>query len=380
MCHRRYTGRHKDLNRIFYLKANRKSEDAEARSTSNGSIIGGMFGLELFQSSVSFKAKERPRFLSEPQRLLATARSAVRLLVRTLRPATVWLPSYICGVVIEAAQGPDVRVRFYTVGESLQIVEDGWLAEIQAGDLVIFVDYFGFDTWNLNGVEARARGARIVEDACQAMLNKDFSPHSDYIIFSPRKFIGVPDGGILLAGKNKELPDADLPSSPVEWLLRAAKASILRSEFDRHGGERHWFKLFQSAEAAGPLEPCLMSDLSAAILQIVDWSTIKKRRRRNYEFLSSELGDLAIFPDLPSDVVPLGFPIRVQNRDRVRRSLFGEQIYPPLHWDIAGFVPAEFAASHHLANEIMTLPCDQRYGRGDMQHMASKLKRYVCSV
>ena len=148
-----------------------------------------MFGLELFQSSVSFKAKEHPRFLSEPRRLLATARSAVRLLVRTLRPATVWLPSYICGVVIEAAQEPDVRVRFYTVGESLQIAEDGWLAEILAGDLVIFVDYFGFDTWKWHGTQAKLLGARIVEDACQAMLNTNFSPHSDYVILSPRKIV-----------------------------------------------------------------------------------------------------------------------------------------------------------------------------------------------
>jgi dTDP-4-amino-4,6-dideoxygalactose transaminase len=339
-----------------------------------------MFGLELFQSSVSFKAKERPRFLSEPQRLLATARSAVRLLVRTLRPATVWLPSYICGVVIEAAQEPDVRVRFYTVGESLQIVEDGWLAEILAGDLVIFVDYFGFDTWSSHGAQAKLRGARVVEDACQAMLNKNFSRHSDYVIFSPRKFIGVPDGGVLLAGKNALLSDAHLPRSPAKWLFRTTKAAILRSEFDRQGGDQSWFKMFQWVEASGPLEPCQMSDLSAAILQIVDWNTIKKRRRRNYEFLSSELGDLAIFPDLSPAVVPLGFPVRVPNRERVRRSLFNDRIYPPVHWDVAGLVPPEFAASHRLASKIMTLPCDQRYDQDDMKRMVSKIKRYVAGT
>jgi hypothetical protein len=359
------------------VKAEQKRKAAEARSTSSGSIIGGMFSSELFPSSVSFKAKERPRFLSEPQRLLATARSAVRLLVRTLRPATVWLPSYICGVVIEAAQGPDVRVRFYTVGESLQVVEDGWLAEILAGDLVIFVDYFGFDTWSSHGAQAKLRGARIVEDACQAMLNKNFSRHSDYVIFSPRKFIGVPDGGVLLAGKNAVLSDAYLPSSPAKWLFRATKAAILRSEFDRHGGDQSWFKMFQWVEANGPLEPCRMSDLSAAILQIVDWSTIKKRRRRNYEFLSSELGDLAIFPDLSPDVVPLGFPIRLPNRDRVRRSLFKEQIYPPVHWNLT-LVPRKFASSHKLARQIMTLPCDQRYGQEEMERMVAAVKRYIC--
>ena len=183
-------------------------------------------------------AKEPPRFLRGRQRLLATARAAVKLLVEALRPATVWLPSYICGVVIEAAREPGVRVRFYTVGESLQIVEDGWLAEILAGDLVIFVDYFGFDTWSSHGAQAKLRGARVVEDACQAMLNKNFSRHSDYVIFSPRKFIGVPDGGVLLSGKNAVLSDAYLPSSPAKWLFRTTKAAILRSEFDRHGGDQ----------------------------------------------------------------------------------------------------------------------------------------------
>jgi Predicted pyridoxal phosphate-dependent enzyme apparently involved in regulation of cell wall biogenesis len=359
------------------VKANRKSEDIAVISTSNASVLGGMFGLELFESNISLKAKQLPFFLSGRQRLLATARSAVKLLVQALRPATVWLPSYICGVVIDAAREADVRIRFYEVDPSLKIPDHDWLAAIQAGDVVIFADYFGFDTWSSHGAEAGARGAHIVEDACQAMLNKNFSSHSDYIIFSPRKFIGVPDGGILLAGKNAELRDADFPPPPAQWLLRAVKASILRSEFDRYGGERSWFKMFQSTEAHGPMEPCRMSDLSAAILRIVNWATIKRRRRRNYEFLLSELGELAIFPNLPRHVVPLGFPIRVRNRDRVRQLLFKEQIYPAVHWDIADLVPTEFAASHRLASEILTLPSDQRYGRDDMKRMVGKLKRYI---
>jgi hypothetical protein len=344
---------------------------------SDASVIGGMFGLELFECNASLKAREVPRFLNKHHFLFATARSAVKVLVRTLRPATVWLPSYICGVVIDAAREPGVRVRFYEIDQSLNIPGDDWLAEIQTADLVLFADYFGFETWSVHAAEAKARGARIAEDACQAMLNKDFSPHSDYIIFSPRKFVGVPDGGILLAGKNAELPDADLPAPPALWLLQTTKASILRSEFDRYGGKRKWFKMFQFVEANGPMEPCRMSNLSAAILRIVDWATIKKRRRRNYEFLLSELGDLAIFPYLPRDVVPLGFPIRVRNRDRLRELLFKERIYPAVHWDIADLVPREFASSHRLASEIMTLPSDQRYGRDDMKRMAAKIKRCI---
>jgi hypothetical protein len=346
------------------------------RSKSGSRIIGGMFALELIEGNASSNSKEGAGLFHEPRCLLATARSAVNLLARALRPPTVWLPSYICGVVIDAARDVGTRVRFYPVDESLKISNNIWLAKIEPGDVLMFVDYFGFDTWRSYGPEVKARGARVVEDACQAMLNKDFSPHADYVIVSPRKFVGVPDGGILLARKGRHLPAAEFPAAPPWWLLKAIEASILRSRFDRYNGDRNWFKIFQWVEANGPIEPCRMSDLSAMLLRRIDWPTIKTRRRRNYRFLLAELSDLAMFPVLPREVVPLGFPIRVKDRDRLRRALFRKQIYPAIHWDLT-LVPRKFAASHQLANEIMTLPCDQRYGVKEMKRMVAAVKHYI---
>jgi dTDP-4-amino-4,6-dideoxygalactose transaminase len=351
----------------------------QRRSTSDSSVIGGIFGLELLELDVDLAPAEPPSFLSGRRQLLATARSAVKLLVRALRPPNVWVPSYICGVVIEAINEHGVRVRFYPVDESLNIANQDWLAQIRPGDLAIFVDYFGFDNWTTCGAEAKARGACIVEDACQAMLNEHFSPHSDYIFFSPRKFIGVPDGGILIAANNAQLPDSNLLPAPADWFLLALKASIRRAEFDRFGGDRDWSEMFQYTESSGPIEPYRMSDVSAGILQVIDWSEIKKRRRQNYRALLAEIGELAIFRDLPPRVVPLGFPIRVKNRNQVRGSLFADQIYPPVHWDIVDLVPKEFAGSHLLAREVMTLPCDQRYHAEDMRRMVASLKRSLCA-
>jgi len=102
-----------------------------------------------------------------------------------------------------------------------------------------------------------------------------------------------------------------------------------------------------------------------------DYSTIAQRRIDNYKFLARLLADIALFPNLSANTVPLGFPIRVKNRDRLRQVLFGHQIYPPVHWPIQGIVPQEFRDSLKLADEIMTLSCDQRYNRQDMKRMAS---------
>jgi hypothetical protein len=78
---------------------------------------------------------------------------------------------------------------------------------------------------------------------------------------------------------------------------------------------------------------------------------------------------------LPDGVVPLGFPVRLKERDRVRQALFDARIYPPVHWPIAEVVPNEFGASHQLATEIMTLPCDQRYGAPDVERMVLEVRR-----
>lgn len=341
-------------------------------------IIGGMFGLELSARATMERPDQKPAFLAGPHLLLATSRSAFTLLARTLRPKTVWLPSYLCGVILGAFPTHFMRIRFYAVDERLRIADEAWLAELHPGDMVVFIDYFGFREWADKGVEARGRGAWLVEDAAQALLSGNFCEHSHYVVFSPRKFIGVPDGGVLLAQAGAELPEARLPAPPSPWWLESTRASILRAEFDRHGGKREWFDIFQKAELAGPLEPCRMSDLSTHILKhAVDWQAVARRRCRNYRFLLAELRDIALFPRLPAGVVPLGFPIRLKNRDRVRQALFDAQIYPPIHWAIADVVPTDFEASHGLAEEILTIPCDQRYDESDMQRVASELRRAV---
>jgi len=348
------------------------------KRSSKENIVGGMFGLELFAQEEIFIMDHEPAFLAGPQLLLATARSAIALLARNLRPKTVWLPSYLCGVVMEAFPSSLLNVRFYPIDQKLGIAEEDWLSDIQTNDLVLFIDYFGFQQWADWGAEARGRGAWVVQDAAQALLSEHLNKPSHYVVFSPRKFVGVPEGGILLALNGSELPKVNLTYPPAQWWMEATRASILRADFDRHGGEQKWFEIFQKTEANGPLKPFRMSDLSLMILKnAVNWQRVSKQRRDNYKFLASGLGEIALFPELPSGIVPLGFPIRLKERDRIRETLFTKKIYPQVHWSIAGFVPDAFVASHRLANEIMTLPCDQRYDESDMERIVGQLRSCI---
>jgi dTDP-4-amino-4,6-dideoxygalactose transaminase len=331
-----------------------------------------MFGLE----KIIPNANDRiPPFLKGRDIFLANARSGIWLLTERLSPSQVWMPSYLCGGMLTAVDQSATKVRFYEVNFDLAMPSSAWLDNVQPGDLVILIDYFGFPCDSSCATWAKEQGAWVLEDAAQALLSGEVGRFSDFVLFSPRKFLGVPDGGVLVLNHELDLHDIGLSPSPEKWWLKAFYAGVLRREFDIYGENRRWFELFQQTEPTGPIGYYAMSELSKALLMhSFDYSTIAQRRIDNYKFLAQVLADIALFPSLPADTVPLGFPVRVKNRDRLRQVLFNRQIYPPVHWPIQDIVPRKFEDSHRLANEIMTLPCDQRYNQQDMKRMT----RIIC--
>jgi hypothetical protein len=71
---------------------------------------------------------------------------------------------------------------------------------------------------------------------------------------------------------------------------------------------------------------------------------------------------------MPEQVVPLGFPVRIEAavRDRVLRLLHAKRVYAPVHWKIDGVAPSL---------SLLTLVCDQRYSPGDMTLQAHEFKK-----
>ena len=253
-----------------------------------------------------------------------------------------------------------------------------WLDNVYDNDLIVLIDYFGFpmDISCVN--QAKAQGAWILEDASQALLSQHVGHFSDFVLFSPRKFLGVPDGGVLIVDQKVELDSITLESPPATWWLKTLTAAILRRDFDLYEGSHRWFELFQEIETEFPIGAYAMSEFSEMLLRhSFDYSMIAERRVENYQYLAYSLNHLAVFPNLTKNVVPLGFPIRVKERDCVRKALFDNKIYPPVHWQIHDFVPKKFRDSHRLSAEIMTLPCDQRYDRIDMDRMIRIMKKFT---
>ena len=334
-------------------------------------LIGGVFGFDISSNGT------KPPFLNRECSYYINARSAISDVINVLRPMTVWVPSYLCLTVLNTPRIANVSVRFFPVNKYLQIEENGWISEIKEGDVAIVVDYFGFkiSEWIYGAI--RERGAWVIEDASQALLSAHVGKYSDFIVYSPRKFVGVPDGGILWSKIPCPL-SKDRITPPSRWLIATFGACLLRRDFDKSpsGGDRKWFELFKEMELEMPVGNYDVSSLSIAILETaIDWESVSKKRRENYLILLDDLREYALYKDLPDDVVPLGFPISVKNRDELRQTLFENNIYPPIHWELSNSVPEQFAESHQLSKEIMTLICDHRYDEKDMKRIIDIVRK-----
>ncbi|PYQ50948.1 MAG: hypothetical protein DMF78_14385 [Acidobacteria bacterium] len=332
-------------------------------------VIGGVFGLEPLPSD-GVRSAGTPPFARGPALWTVNGRSAIRVLCGALRPRQVWVPSYLCDAVLLGLTDP-ASARFYEVTAELAVSGHAWLDEVRADDLVVLIDYFGFPAPVDVAAAARSRGACVLEDAAQALLTEGVGRAADFVVFSPRKFVGVPDGGLAVQTGTRPLPAVALAPPPAAWWRGALAAAQSRRDFDHGGADRGWFPAFQAAERDAPAGAYAASELTRSLLgTAIDWSAVAERRRANWEVLAAALGEIAVFPVLTAGVVPVGFPVRVSRRDEVREMLFANEIYPPVHWPLADVVPERFIGSHHLAAEIMTLPCDQRYDAAQMERMA----------
>jgi len=340
-------------------------------------VIGGLFGF----SEIEFGAPAPPPFFGGNCVLLANARSGVWLAAKLLETNRVWVPSYLCPTILDGVRAAGIEAKFYEVDEDLRVPSMAWADAVSRGDLVVLIDFFGFPCDPSIRSVVRQRGAWILEDACQALLSDDTGKGCDFTLVSPRKFLGVPDGAVLSCESPEiELNKVALQDAPQEWWFESFAAMLLRREFDLYGKNRTWLEHYRRFETGHPIGAYAMSQLSKALLSHkFDYQSIARRRRDNYQVLANRLGSFGLFPELPKGVVPLGFPARFPERDRLREALFKVEIYPPVHWQFEGVVPPQFVGSHQLSAEIMTLPCDQRYDSEDMERMAQAVLKEVQS-
>lgn len=89
-----------------------------------------------------------------------------------------------------------------------------------------------------------------------------------------------------------------------------------------------------------------------------DFVQISKRHLYFYNVLKNKFQALAGIPDLLKTgiFVPFFFVIKLEDRDTLRKVLFNQNMYAPVHWFLPKEVDMSFPLSHKLSVSILSIP------------------------
>ena len=318
--------------------------------------IGGYFSLEVNEG--------RERHYDAVR--LNAGRYALEYILRTRKYHKVFLPYYICDSVIQPLERLGVEFEFYRINEKL---EPAVKLAPKDDEAVLYVNYFGMK----NRVASTFCYAykNTILDQTQAFYSEHGNKYDDKSIqcdtfYSCRKYFGVPDGAYLHTDclLDEELPQ-DESFERMLFLTKRIDRSAQEGYADFHANDK----------ALSTVGLKRMSKLTEAIMQGIDYSAKANKRIHNFHFLDRALRDSNRFKwDMDYGTVPLIYPYYVEDGARLRHHLIEHQVFCARYWPnvMEWCKPDEW--EYMLAENLVCIPIDQRYGEEEMERIIEIIK------
>jgi hypothetical protein len=301
--------------------------------------IGGYFELEL----------PLDRFICYPNAIkYQSARAAFAALLKFCSPTRVWLPAYICNSMIAPIIEAKIEYNFYHLDIELKIAET---VPLKKGELLLYVNYFGLCGRYVQQLLELFPRDQLVLDFSQAFF--EAPPEVLATIYSPRKFFGLPDGGLLVSSCQITPPEAEDHNSLSRFnhlLMRIAE-----------GPEAGYIDFQQAEFSLHDCTPMQMSKLTQKILNSINFDSVKKKRIENFDYLHKKLGkrnSAKLCLDKPS-IGPLCYPF-ISSNPNIRRKLINSRVFIPTYWPEA-LERVDMRWASFMIEKCLPLPVDQRY-------------------
>jgi hypothetical protein len=315
--------------------------------------IGGYFGLDLPDHGDPFPAAIK----------FQSGRAALRAVLESAGIGRVLLPAYVCDSVIRAVTDAGAVVETYRLDDSLYPKN----LPHSSGEhsALLYVNYFGLCDANINRLLEAVRCNQLIVDNTQALFSLAIGGLAT--IYSPRKFVGVPDGGLLTTdGLHIRVPEREDTGS-----IDRMRHLFLRMAQTAQDGYSDYL---ESEESLSDTRPLGMSRITRRILAGIDMTAVKRQRRDNFMALAARLDEYNCREcELDAASVPLCYPLVVgRDVDRLKKALLGQGIYIPTYWpEVRARV--RDGIEHQLTNCCLPVPCDQRYSPVQMSYLAEAI-------
>lgn len=309
--------------------------------------IGGYFGLEQFHNQEYYAD------------LVAvnTARNALVYLIKAKNIQKIYLPYYLCDSVAKVCDREGCAYEYYSINKEFLPIFD---KQLGANEFLYVVNFFG--QLSKRYVQTlKDRFQNIILDNVQAFFQKPIEGVDT--IYSCRKFFGVPDGGYLAT--------QTVLQEPLEMDESRMRMTHILGRFEKSASEFYQeFKDNDKAFVHIPLRA--MSSLTHNILGIVDYERVRRKRNENYQILSDALGALNSLKLIEQDG-PYVYPFYCKNGMEIKKKLAQEKIYVATLWP--NVLCLEGALEKDYAENILPLPCDQRYNSEDMKRIVREIAK-----
>ena len=158
--------------------------------------------------------------------------------------------------------------------------------------------------------------------------------------------------------------EEDVSKDRMEHVL--GRYEITASEF--------YGKYVENEESYYDLPVRAMSKLTRNILGAVDYEFVKRRREENFSYLHERLSEKN---GISVNMVEgsFAYPFYVKGGMEIKKALAGKGIYVPSLWPSA----MEFGGlAKDYSENILPLPCDQRYSVDEMKIIVDELEKNLC--
>lgn len=317
---------------------------------------------------------------------LRSGRDALKVIAREFESSTVLISALACDSMILPFEMYGHEVKYYKLNKDYSINLESLYSLIPNEDktiLFLYMDYFG----NKALGDAELEKLRVshpylifIEDRTHNLLVRSqyvFKP--DNTVASLRKWIDIPDGGLLWTDrepKEKEYSE-DLTFSEVRL-----RAQCMRNAFLQSGDEsikNEYRKIFSTVTDMIDEEklPGLMSQYAYERACHANLKEVYEERSRNAQILIDELKGFT----LVQDKVGLGdvyVAILISNRNVVQKKLASMGIFCTIIWPLNDEQRAACEVAKYTEEHILAVYCDQRHSIEDMKYIASCIRR-VCN-
>jgi dTDP-4-amino-4,6-dideoxygalactose transaminase len=251
--------------------------------------------------------------------------------------------------VFDPVRENKVSFEFYKLRKDLSVDPDDLKLKIISGNFkaVVIIHYFGFIRNNMQEIRALCdvNNVFLIEDCAHSFHSvsqgKPVGSWGELAFFSIHKLIATPDGGYFrINDETAGVPelkyeDKFLPSGTFEEYIRT------------------------------------------------DFGSINEIRRQNYLRYLENWKDIngvnPLYSDLPDGIIPLNFPIIVQDgyREKLYFMLVENGIVPISSYYnlIHEIEPDRFPLSYEISNSILNLPVHQDTEVGDVDYIIDQIRK-----